>query len=42
MHLQAYLCAVALSATTVHADFMLYTEPPIPTGDIPSTAVRLY
>ncbi|KAF1970640.1 hypothetical protein BU23DRAFT_581968 [Bimuria novae-zelandiae CBS 107.79] len=32
-----YLCAAALSAT-VSADFMVYTDPPIPTSAIPATA----
>lgn len=38
MHVKSFLYAAALSASTVHADFMVYTEPPIPTSQIPSTA----
>ncbi|KAJ4355579.1 uncharacterized protein N0V89_003599 [Didymosphaeria variabile] len=38
MYLKTILGAVALSAGMVNADFMVYTEPPIPTSAIPTTA----
>ncbi|KAJ4290562.1 hypothetical protein N0V90_010779 [Kalmusia sp. IMI 367209] len=36
MYIKTLLCATALSAGVANADFMVYTEPPIPTSAIPS------
>lgn len=38
MHWKTILGSAVLSAGTATADFMVYTEPPIPTSEIPATA----
>ena len=39
MYWKTLLGAAVLSAGIANADFMVYTEPPIPTSEIPATAV---
>lgn len=40
MYFRAIFSATALCATLASADFMVYTEPPIPTSLIPSFTNR--
>ena len=35
MHLTSFIVAAAAAIRVVHADFMVYTVPPIPTDSIP-------
>jgi hypothetical protein len=36
MHLTSFIVAVAVAFRVAHADFMVYTVPPIPTAEIPT------
>ena len=36
MHFASFIVAVAAAIRVAHADFMVYTVPPIPTDQIPS------